>query len=298
MPNQTLPSDSDAILFPAFLYGNLATCRRKMKAEAKKWAKRYQERGGFPEPKMAPVPAASVIFCRETAVDMLEFGFTPAEPGWYNLSREVNQGPKPSRWQLHLLHMPFRIDTSLNLKHAGEARRIFGIAYESFVCRYPWGALSAAISHAMLNTIDVVSRRLEALFSFWDKLDTLQYIEFGNQPVPLAQVIRAHFEGTIAMWVDHPSGDVRQDLRAAIDQMRRASEDEIRARLIKRLREVAEVEPDLQHREWLKTPGIIEAELSHYHTDWPDSYGELTTGRNGALGGLLAQYERRIFPPY
>lgn len=54
------------ILFPAFIYGEKAPCRRKMKAEAKKWAKAFEAGREFPEPKLVPLAPGSVVFVEPT----------------------------------------------------------------------------------------------------------------------------------------------------------------------------------------------------------------------------------------
>lgn len=52
----------EPLLFPEFLYGEQAPTRRKMKAEAKKWGRRFAKGLDFPEPKLIPVPPGSVVF--------------------------------------------------------------------------------------------------------------------------------------------------------------------------------------------------------------------------------------------
>lgn len=39
-------ASTQALMFPAFLYGEHTPCRRKMKAEAKKWAKKRATKTG------------------------------------------------------------------------------------------------------------------------------------------------------------------------------------------------------------------------------------------------------------
>ena len=63
---------SEPLLFPAFLYGEQAPTRRKMKVEAKKWGKRYAKSGDFPEPKLIPVPPGSVVFDAQPAVEFMK----------------------------------------------------------------------------------------------------------------------------------------------------------------------------------------------------------------------------------
>ena len=95
------------------------------------------------------------------------------------------------------------------------------------------------------------------------------------------------------MWVDHPMHLIQYDLRAAIEQMNRASEDEIRGRLMRRLCHVADTRRDLTRREWLKSPGIIERRFAEMKTQGREWFDDLTTGNIGVLGGFLVQLERR-----
>jgi hypothetical protein len=179
----------------------------------------------------------------------------------------------------------------LGLDYNYEERAKVQADFEAFACKYPWGALAVALKHALYNTIDAVSKRIEAVLSFWEQLDTLRYFDIKLMPITLAEMLAwPHFDGLVAMWVDQPSGDIRVGLRTAIDKMRVASEDEIRMRLIKRLRQIADTRPDLQHRERLKAPGFIENALSKLNRE---DYEDMTTGDDGALGsGFLARIDR------
>jgi hypothetical protein len=135
---------------------------------------------------------------------------------------------------------------------------------------------------------------VEGVLAFWEQLETLRYIDRVTARCKrgtLGDLLAFHFEGHIAMWVDAPTGDVRQDLRTAIDQMRRASDDEIHTRLIRRLHYVADTNPHLKHREWLKSPGVIEAELRWYAEE-PRRFDDLTTGQYGRHSGFLGILER------
>lgn len=307
MSDSTPPTDPNALLFPAFSYGDHTSCRRKMKAEAKKWGKRYQERGDFPETKLIPVPPGSSIFLGDQSdLDFINMGMRleqtrPSPPGSNSYEPDtVFVEPLPNRnqprWYFYLVDQ-IRWELLDHIQYEHPQQRIIHVAYEAFACRYPWGALSLAIGHSLYHTIDAVSQRVEAVLSFWEKLDTVRYID----PVPirckrgiLADLLAFRFESHIAMWVDAPTGNIRQDLRTAIDQMRRASDDEIHTRLIRQLHHEADTNPYFKHREWLKSPGVIEAELVIYaqkgwrHNDDPRA------GYSGSLSAVLAGLERKF----
>ena len=166
-------------------------------------------------------------------------------------------------------------------------------AYEALACRYPWGVLNALIEHRLYNTIPTVSRRLEALLSFWDKLDSVGYFDDVRRITTLTGLITFHCLGPVTMWVDTPTGDIRKDLATAIEQMRRASADETHARMIQNLRRLSKVEMHLKHREWVGSPGLIEASLEELQKAYPFGYDNLTGGDSHAQGSFLLQLAKK-----
>jgi hypothetical protein len=147
----------------------------------------------------------------------------------------------------------------------------------------------------LYNTIDAVSQRVEGVLSFWEQLDAMRYfhpITTRGKRGTLADLIAFHFRWHMAMWVDAPTGDIRQALCTTIDQMRRASEDEIHSRLIRQLRYVANENTYLQHREWLLSPGVIETALTfHAEKGWRPQ-NDPRAGYYGSLSSFLSQLER------
>jgi hypothetical protein len=255
--------DHDQLAFPAFLFGTAAACRAKGRGKAKKWTEHYQKHGCFPEPTMAPVKPGTIIFVRDGS------DFQYRDPQWrlYGLSF--------LRW---------------NIGYSYEARAKVEADFEAFACKYPWGALAVALGHTLYNTIDAVSKRIEAVLSFWEQLDTLRYFDIKLKPVTLAEMLAwPHFPGPVAMWVDQPSGDIRVDLRTAIDKMRKASDTEIRDRLMPRLRETVETYPEFEHRERLREQGVLEDALSKLEPCW---YDDLTAGDAGAHIGFISRIDR------
>lgn len=284
-------SSPSALLFPAFLLGDSPTCQRKIKAEAKKWAKRYADKGQLPEPALLPVPPGTILFGTTSAVRLKRLD---NDPEWDKMTSR--QGPYQPQWHFYFLPS-FWIDISnvLNLNYEDTAR--FKETFEAFACRYPWGALAVAVKHQIPNTIPMVVRRVAALLSFWDQLDTVRYVNHTCLPVSLAEWIAFEFQGEIATWVDLPTGNPRTDLQTAIDQMRQASEEEIRDRLMRRLHALIDTEPKLKHREWLKTPGLLERELALRATSGREWVDDLTTGNWGCLRGFLICLDRECPDP-
>ena len=122
----------------------------------------------------------------------------------------------------------------------------------------------------------------------------MRYVDVYPRAVTFTNLMAFKFRGHVAMWVDRPTPDVRQNLRAAIDQMRRASDDEIHTRLIRQLHHVADTRPDLNHREWLKSPGVIETEMAfHAERDWKYD-DDIRSGQEGCLSGFLGILDRKF----
>jgi hypothetical protein len=278
-----------------------------MKAEAKKWAKRYQERGDFPEPKLIPVPPGSAIYLGEqNSIALMNMGMrfeqTPGSLVPDTVVVDTPPNRNQPRWYFYLV-LQIEIETALNVDrgiasdqyHAHSDK--FDTAYDAFACQYPWGALSTAINHRFFNTIDVVSQRINAVLLFWEQLDAMRYIDpvaLRGKRGTLAELLAIHFEGPIGMWVDAPTGDVRQDLRTAIDQMNRASEEEIRVRMMRQLHSFLDRDRHLEHKEWLQTPGVLEAGLAHYQQrDRPGWYEELKSGSSFGHGYFLGRLDHK-----
>ena len=171
-----------------------------------------------------------------------------------------------------------------------EERAIFQPKFEAFLCRYPWGALAVATSVSD-SSIPIVTQRLEAVLSFWEQLDTLQYLRVRKYT--LGEQMLFYYESTLRMWVDTWSGkSIRDLLHEVIERMRHASEDEIQMRVWRRMYQVIDTEPTLKHREWLKSRDLLEAAIAHDQAHWPERYEDFKTGKSqaGFLTDLDAKY--------
>jgi hypothetical protein len=266
-----MPStDPNALLFPSFMYGDKTTCRRKMKAEAKKWAKCYVEGREFPEPKMVPIRPGSVVFTWESTSNWVGGGYSfSADRKGVIVSANPEQEGRHIQWRPYLLK-DLQHETEWIPKLSNPECFAFRSVFVPFVCRYAWGAISATAITCLLNSIELTVPRIEGVLRFWEALDTLKYVDSDERPLSLAQYMIENFSGLPAMWVDQPTGNIRTDLQRAIDQMRNASADEVHTRLIKRLREFVDIDKDLKHREWLKSPGVIETGLEAVRQLWQD----------------------------
>ncbi len=304
MPTNTISSSSNQeLLFPAFLYGEKTPCRRKMKAEAKKWTKAYLAGRDFPEPKLVPIAPGSVVFMDNTVSDLVGLG--------YNILPNTNivlvDGEAARReghhlqWRLYLLHelhleaLPsFSASISEELHH--ERSWACGRAINSFMCRHPWGAISAATGHTFFSDIQAILPRMGGVLQFWEGLDTLKYLGTQERALCLAERVAYCFRGELAMWVDHPTGNVRTDLQTAMQHMHQASADEIHWRLLRRLRELVDSEKKLKQRDWLRSPGIIERALENERKGDQQDYDNLTSGQASRLRGFLVVFERNYGP--
>lgn len=167
-----------------------------MKAEAKKWVKRFDDGRDFPEPKMIEVPPGSILICNSGDAGMVAFGAGSRTPRWFFYLVD----------EMHMLANP----------GTPEARKLFQPKFEAFACRYPWGALSRAISGGE-TTIPVVAQRLEGVVTFWEQLDTVRYLRIRKYT--LDELMHQFYYGVLNMWVGGRHKPMRDSLRAAIDQI-------------------------------------------------------------------------------
>jgi hypothetical protein len=279
----------EPLLFPEFLYGELSPTQRKMKAEAKKWGKRYAKSGDFPEPKLMPIPPGSIVFWNRYALEFRKSGMsTENDPEWAKVWSAA--GPNVPRWHLHhLAHLWSAIPLE---DGSSEGARALLHAYEAFVQRYAWGALVIVMTRPLTNPIPVAVRRFEALLSFWEPLDTIRYVNAELYPVSLTDFVLGLYRELVVMWVHRPTGDLRVDLRTVINNMPKASEDEIRSRALRSARWFIETWPYLKHRQWLKTPGLLERKLERIRVEEPDDYADLAT----LCGSLIVCRLDRVGP--
>ena len=294
MTDATASTPQNSLLFPAFMYGDKTTCRRKMKAEAKKWAKCYADGRPFPEPKLIPIPPGSVLFMDESTSNWVGGGYSTTASNAVLVSANPKAEGLNIQWRGYLFWY-LQLEIELTAKLSREVRFAFRRAFVKSVTRSAWGAISAAAINHLLNSVELTVPRIEGVLRHWDALDTLRYIDFNERPISLTQFMTYQFHGNVAMWVDHPTGELRTDLATAITQMRKASDEEVYQRLVKRLREYVDIRNDFKHPEWLKSPGVIEARLQVHRHEGQEFYDDLTSGywpeHGSFLGGLAKDYD-------
>ena len=291
MSDATSSPQPNELLFPAFMYGDKTTCRRKMKAEAKKWAKCYAEGRPFPEPKLIPIPPGSVVFMDESTSHWVGGGYSMISPKVVTISANPKAEGLNIQWRAYLLdELMLEGPSALRLPH--EERSAFRCAFVQSVSRSAWGSISAAAISCLLNSIECTVPRIEGVLRHWEVLDTLKYVGFDERPISLTQFMTYHFHGNVAMWVDQPTGELRTDLATAIAQMREVSPEEVHARLVKRLRDLVDIDKELKHPEWLKSPGVIEARLQALRNEGQEFYDDLTIGYWREHGQFLSGLAR------
>ncbi len=297
MTDLSMSPHDTSLMFPAFMYGDRTTCRRKMKAEAKKWAKCYAEGRPFPEPKLIPVPPGSIMFIDETTAHWVASGFSFTGPNMVTINKDAGQDGLRLQWRPYLLHdLEFEIEWHPILKLSKEQCFAFRRRFIPFVCQYAWGAISAATLGCLHNSFELAIPRIEAVLRFWEPLDTLKYADVRARPVSLAEFMKENFEDIVVMWVDQPTGNIRLDLPIAIKRMQTASADKIHERLLERLHEHVEVQTGLAHRDWLKSDGVIESGLETYMKTYPDYYRDMAAGNTGEFASFLVTLERLYGP--
>ena len=295
MSDATSSTQPNELLFPAFMYGDKTTCRRKMKAEAKKWAKCYAEGRPFPEPKLIPIPPGSVLFVDESTSNWVGGGYSTTASNAVLISANPKAEGLNIQWRGYLFWY-LQLEIELTAKLSREACFAFRREFAQSVTRSAWGAISAAAIHCLLNSIECTVPRIEGVLRHWEALDTLKYIDFDERPISLTQFMTYQFHGNVAMWVDHPTRELRTDLATAVAHMRTASPEEIHARLVKRLRDLVEIKKELKHPEWLKSPGVIEARLQVHRHEGQEFYDDLTSGYWPEHGKFLKWLEMDYGP--
>lgn len=296
-------ASNSEVLFPAFIYGEQTPCRRKMKAEAKKWAKAYIAGRGFPEPKLMPIAPGTVVFTDRGSADLVRLGYTFIP----NTNQVIIDGEAAKAQALHMQWRLYLVDDletdaiytcqALMAKEMSrEDAAAFHRDFNTFTCKYPWGAISAAGSISFYSDIAMTLPRIEGVLRHWDALDTLKYIGVHPHAISLTEHILFYFHSEIAMWVDQPTWNIQTDLRTAMEQMRQASAEEIYTRLLRRLREVVDSDRDLKHRDWLRSPGVIEMGLEKERQKDQQDYDNLTSGHHSKLRGFLFLLQRNYGP--
>ena len=248
------------IQFPTFLRGTVSSLRRSAKRVGQQWATAYREQQRFPEPKLEVLTPGSLIYLKLAS----------------DLAHERQE------WRLYFVQIVAG-EICEALDYQDYAR--VSAEFEAYTAGWPWGALDAAVEHPVPNSAPVVARRIEAVLGFWEPLSTLRYVDRTPQAVSLDAVMTNHFSGMLEMWLPARSGNIREDLAAAVEAMRRASAEDIRERLVEALARAARSESRFRHGELLTDPGWLSAAVGRLQ---PDVYEGLT-------GGNISDLLRTLF---
>jgi len=236
--------------FPDFLFGSVASLQRKIKVEGKKWANQYREDKTFPTPLTASMPLEAVVLM-DASTDLVH---------------EVAQ------WRIYFVRLfAGAICQSLDWQNYEQVN----VDFETHTLKFSWGALDALIEHVVPNSINNVSRRIEAVLLFWEPLSTLSYLDKNLQPVNLEQLLSTHFGHLLEMWGVHRSDDIRLDLKKTIDVMRKASPGVVQDKVVACLLSLSQVDTRIKHPEQFRNQVWLNEELAKLEQP---AYENLTTG--------------------
>jgi hypothetical protein len=248
----TMAESQHSCLFAKFLLGPHGSIQRRIKTEAKRWAAHYELHGAFPEPTSEEVAPGSVIYCNEVS--------------------DFNR--RASHWRVYFLtHLRGEIGDALAFREAATYE------FESFVGRFGWGMLYALTRHPAPNSALVTSQRIGTALELWPALSGLRYVDRDASPIAWSQLLVNHLSGPLAMWT-HDGSINQANLRLAARQMATASESEIHTRIIERLKELAETDSRVKHREALCDATLLRERLGTFDSH---QLADLSGGHTGSL---------------
>lgn len=222
---------SSSLAMPSFLHGLYADAVRKTRKEGRRCGEQYRKEGSFPAPReLLEVPRGEVVIAQEV-VD-----FQHARPVWrlYMVSNVMSA-----------------LYETVDVQSIMQARD----AYEEFCRATAWGALYFVISPTGPVSAERTSRRLDALLSFWEPLQSVRYLfKTLDGVLTFEELLMTACGWTVEAWCPVSDATLRERLALAAERMARASrEDSIEAILRQMPRALAH-EPRLKHREILADP--------------------------------------------
>ncbi|HEY1551144.1 MAG TPA: hypothetical protein VGG28_25115, partial [Kofleriaceae bacterium] len=214
--------------FPAFLFGNEEAVIERAELEGNAWLTSWRQTGALPDGALDEIGAGELVIVHHGTLD-----------------------PFTHRWMLFGVEFAMTA-VSLAVDDAERSR------FEEFVGATPWGALATCTRLRRPNTIETVTRRARRLLAQWEPLTTLRYIgapkrlpeivtfpALNQSSIELDELVSELFTGPLAMWGPQ-LGSVRLRLESALEAMAAASADEARAKLLRRMVELARQNKRLQ----------------------------------------------------
>jgi hypothetical protein len=243
--------------FPALLFGPYASVQAAVKREAKRLAKGYSGRS-FPEMSLIPVERGSLIFCN----------------GFSDLPRTS------AEWRPYLLSV---LRGEIYEKLAWEEQAV--LDFDDQISQFSWGALFGITGHIAPSSLARMQVRICSVLRSWPVLQELKFVDRELTPILLPELLGNHLEGTLDMWSPEWTGVTESLLAQTAQAMKVAGVAEIRARLAKRLGELAAQEPKVRNARLFQDPSWLASQL--------DSLDEATFDR--LTGGDTPHLRRQMF---
>jgi hypothetical protein len=247
------------LAFPSFLHGELSAVKKNVAQAARSWGRSYTKDATFPVPRTELV-APGTVALTSVATDLR---------------------PIVTQWRLYFLRM---LASGICEELQWRDYKAVMAAFETFALGYPWGALDAAVEHVVPNSIPVVERRIEAVLSFWDSLDTIRYLDRTLQPVTLGDLMMTHYHPLLDAWLDARTGDIRVDLQRAVDAMSQASPAVARDKVIDAMMDLAASDRSIQHLDRFQDRNWLAREVDMLD---PDEFSGLTGGHSADIRETL-----------
>jgi hypothetical protein len=153
-------------------------------------------------------------------------------------------------------------------------------AFDMFTLRFPWGALDAAIGQVVPNTLESTAVRINAVLSFWNKLDTLRYIDRRRQVIGLTELVAQASAGLRDLWLDARGTDLKSDLVAALERAATAQPELACERLARHMAMIARTNENVIHKDILTNEMWLRNRLAALT---PERLSTLRTGNESAV---------------
>ena len=264
-----MPTEQAPVLeFPAWLHGTIATTRRKVRAEGKRWAREYLEAGAFSQLRQPrQVQPGEVLVMHSSA----EFG------------------APHTCWRMHMFVGVFM---DLNEGFQKEQRQHARAAFESFCLSTPWGALYHAVSPPPPRSAERMADRLASLLRFWEVLQRPRYAFWSfDDDYTLEELLEDRWRKTLEAWCPGGPASVREHLTLTVERMARATREECLEAMLRVIPLLVEGDKDLKHPEVLSDPDFLRERL---HALPPQDFESLSSAEKYTVAVQLAAWDRQL----
>jgi hypothetical protein len=238
---------------PSFLFGPSAVVHRKAMREGKRCAGKYRKDGSFPLPReLLEVPRGEVVIACG-GVD-----FVRSQPAW----------------RLHMVASV--IDGLCKALEWKDMRHVCDL-YESFARETVWGALYFAVSHIAPMDAARVGLRLEAMFRFWDSLQSARYLfSSPSALLSLDELMKDACDWVVTAWCPEGGESIRFCLKVAAERMARATKEDCIDAILRQLVVVLPyaLARGLKHPDVFSSPRLWRERLA---TLAPDAFARISS---------------------